>query len=81
MSFNSPPHPRGDELRGLLKQAAMFVVGKPSIGDLAMILGVTPQHLYAQAATGEITPKIAKKIEILTDGRISRQTLNPTIFG
>jgi DNA-binding transcriptional regulator YdaS (Cro superfamily) len=79
--MNHSPHLRAEELRGLLKQAALFVTGKPSIGDLATILGVTPQHLYAQAANGEITPKIAKKIEILTDGRISRQTLNPTIFG
>lgn len=62
-----------------LHEAAMFTGG--TIAKLAHSLGVSSQALYKGANAGGLSPVLAKRIEALTNGAVTRDRLNPSIFG
>lgn len=71
---------RQTDVIAALKEAARLTTPTGQIKDLAVLLGVTPSALYKAAKEG-VAAKLAKKIETLTQGKVTRVRLNPEIFG
>ena len=71
-----------DRIRQELLRASAYLVPppKPSIRHIAKALGVTSQALYLFIGKGEVPAELAKRIELLTDGAVKREDLNPRIF-
>jgi hypothetical protein len=65
----------------LLKAAAIIDEKNPNISRLSEVLNVSKQHLYKCIDQGWVSPRLSKKIEVLTDGAVTRISLNPHIFG
>ncbi len=69
---------KGDIIAAL-HEAALFTGG--TIASLAHALGVSSQALYKGANAGGLSPALCKRIETLTNGAITRERMNPDIFG
>lgn len=61
-------------------QTAADLCANGNVTKLARQLGRSRQRLYAACKAGKFPPALAKKIEDLTGGRISRVLLNPSLF-
>lgn len=74
-----------DKKRRALMRTALHMAAKyteeGTIKALAKHLGVSTQMLHRCVTKGKFTPRLAKKIDDLTQGRVSRTHLNPYIFG
>jgi DNA-binding transcriptional regulator YdaS (Cro superfamily) len=51
-----------------------------SRAELARRLEVTPQMVTKMAKTGSIPAKHCKRIEIITEGRVTAEQIRPDIF-
>ena len=58
---------------------AVAVAGSQS--ELARLVGVSPQAVYAWTRGGVISPLSAARIERATQGAVTRADLRPDIFG
>ncbi len=65
-------------MKTLLLDKVIQVVG--SKAELSRRLGVTPQMVTKILKTGVVPAKHCKRIEIITEGRVTAEQLRPDIF-
>ena len=78
--YNVDEH-RQQELHDLLLTAAGIICpAQHSIRGLALTLNVSKAYLYRCIQNGELSVKYSNMIDDLTQGKVSRVSLNPRVF-
>lgn len=58
----------------------MTITETKNYSQLARAIGISPQRLSYLRKGGPVTPKLALRIELLTNGKIPRHDLIPELF-
>jgi hypothetical protein len=78
--YNVDEHRQQEVHDLLLKAAGIICPAQHSISGLAQVLNVSKTYLYRCIQNGEVSVKYTKMIEHLTQGKVSRVSLNPRVF-